>query len=91
MYRAAVREGSDIKWQCILCEHPNAKSTMEQKENMSLPDAESTRVKDMSHAEPDPDPFDCCRICEDEIKTLSFGYSSLLLIRGPTKTTFSLY
>ena len=54
MYRAAVRDGSDIEWRCILCEHPNAESTMEPMENVSLPDAESTPVEDTSHAEPDP-------------------------------------
>ena len=40
VYRAAVRKGNDIEWRCILCEYPNAESTME-----SLPDAESTRVE----------------------------------------------
>ena len=48
MYRAAVREGSDIEWRCILCEYPNAESTTE-----SLPDAESTQLEDTSQAEPD--------------------------------------
>ena len=38
VYRAAVRDGTDIEWRCILWEHPETKSTMEP----------------MSHAEPDP-------------------------------------
>ena len=54
VYRAAVRDGTDIEWRCILCEHPNAESTMEPMENVSLPDAESTRVEDTFQVEPDP-------------------------------------
>ena len=54
VYRATVRDGGDIEWRCILCEHPNAESTMEPMENVSLPDAESTPVEDTPHAEPDP-------------------------------------
>ena len=53
MYRAAVRDGSDIERRCILCEHPDAESTMELMENVSLPDTKSTRVEDMFHAKPD--------------------------------------
>ena len=40
VYRAAVRDGTDIEWRCILCEHPNAESTMEPMENVSLPDTD---------------------------------------------------
>ena len=54
VYRAAIRDGRDIEWRCILCEHPNAESTMEPMENVSLPDAESTRVEDTFQVEPDP-------------------------------------
>ena len=42
VYRAAVWDGTDIEWRCILCEHPETKSTMEPMEIVSQPD--------MSHA-----------------------------------------
>ena len=29
VYRAAVNEGAEIEWQCKLCQHPDADSTME--------------------------------------------------------------
>lgn len=41
MYRAAVHDGTDIKWCCVFYKHPDADSTME---DVSLPDPESIIV-----------------------------------------------
>lgn len=49
VYQAAVRDGSDSEWWCMLGKHPNAEGTMEPIKNVSLPDAESTQVEDMSY------------------------------------------
>lgn len=49
MYQAAVCDGTDIEWHCVVCEHPDAESTME---DVSLHDTESTRVEDVSHTDP---------------------------------------
>ena len=72
MYRAAVREGSDIEWRCILCEHPNAESTIE-----SLPDAESTRFEETSQAEPDPSVPDAESTRIEPIAASSTSHESL--------------
>ena len=35
VYRAAINEGAQMRWQCEFCQHPDADSTME---DISLPD-----------------------------------------------------